>query len=96
MTAIRLPKEIKTLVRTLKRELSAEVDVELVPGDDPYPDRYRLAIVSKMFERMTHLKRQDFIWDIINKVLDREHSLAVSMVLAYSPSEMEPLTKKRS
>lgn len=96
MTAIRLPKEIKTLVRTLKQELSAEVDVELVPSEDPFPDRYRLAIVSKSFERMTHLKRQDFIWEIINRVLVREQSMAVSMVLAFSPGELEPLTKKSS
>lgn len=96
MPELRLPKEIKRLVRTLKNELSADVDVELVPSSVAFPNRYRLAIVSAKFEPMTHLKRQDLVWEIIDRVLDREQSLAVSMILAFSPREMEPLSKQKS
>lgn len=86
-----LPEQISQLVQVLKAELAAEVEVERIENLDPFPDRFRIAIVAPRFESMGQLDRQDLIWAIVDRVLSRGEVLAISMILAFSPNELEPL-----
>lgn len=76
--------ELDGLVAAIKAAFSAEVEIEQV---DP-KGRYRLGVVSASFEGMTQLQRQDAIWDLVDTKLSREASLDVSLILAYTPSEL--------
>jgi hypothetical protein len=86
---MKLPAFIEALVDALKRELPrAKVDVERVPRTN----RYRLAVVAPQFSRMRHPKRQNLLWDIVEKVLKRDELLRVSMIIAMSPAEFRSFT----
>jgi acid stress-induced BolA-like protein IbaG/YrbA len=80
---VKKPKYIERLEKALKTQLAAEVEVE-----QSAPHRYRFAVVSKKFERMRPLKRQDLIWKIVDETLDREQVLAISMILAFAPKDV--------
>ena len=95
MTQTELPEKITRVVQAIRDELGAEVDVERVQNLDPFPDRFRLAVVSKQFESVPHLERQDRLWEIVDRVLDRGESLAISMILAFSPNELEPAATQK-
>jgi len=88
-----LPASIARVVRALKADLRAKVDVERVEGEDPWPDRFRIAVVSQRFGKMPHLKRQDLLWGIVDRELSREESIAISSILAFSPNELQRAVK---
>jgi acid stress-induced BolA-like protein IbaG/YrbA len=46
-------------------------------------------VVSDRFDGMDDLDRQEAIWDILEKTLDREERRAVSIVVALTPKERE-------
>jgi stress-induced morphogen len=79
-------KQAKVLVRALEEKFGGEGDFELVNKKG----RYRFAIVSKKFEKMSQLKRQDEIWKIVDRVLPRDAVLDVSIVLAFDPADLVP------
>jgi acid stress-induced BolA-like protein IbaG/YrbA len=83
MSVEQLPAEVQSLVEILRRELKGEVEVEAVPGTN----RYRLAVVADRFEQMTQLARQDLVWEIADRVLNREQTLLISMILTFAPSD---------
>jgi acid stress-induced BolA-like protein IbaG/YrbA len=84
----RLPPAITRLKKALASEFGAVVDVQPVPGGS-LPDYFRVALVSTRFARMPHLKRQDAVWDVADRILSREEVLSVSMILAFAPNELE-------
>jgi stress-induced morphogen len=67
-----------------KRFPTAKVEAESVNGHG----RYRIAIISRQFERMPQLKRQDALWSIVDKTLPREATLDISLILAFAPKEL--------
>lgn len=77
------PKYIERLEKAFKTELRARVEVERVA-----PGRYRFAVVSKKFDRMRPLRRQDLIWQIVDETLTREQVLAISLIVAYAPKDL--------
>jgi len=80
------------LKRRLMQELKpAKVTFEKVPG----LRRYRVTIVSGRFTRKPHLKRQDVVWEIIDRHLPREALGKISLVFPYSPEERQTSTAKR-
>jgi stress-induced morphogen len=86
----KLPAPLRRLVKALRTELSAEVEAERIPGSDDLPDRFRLAVVSPKFRTMKHLRRQDVVWKIVDRVLDPDEQLSlISLILAFSPNELE-------
>jgi stress-induced morphogen len=98
MTESRLPVKLKQLVKAFKTELGAEVEVERVESPDPWPDRFRfrLAVVSPKFKEMNHLRRQELVWKIVNRILEPGEQLSIlSIILAFSPNELEPAGKQK-
>ena len=81
-----VPAAMRKLARALREEFDAEVEIEVSPGDAVTGDRFRFAVVSPRFRRIHHLKRQDLIWDVVDKLLTREEAFSVLMILAYSPN----------
>jgi acid stress-induced BolA-like protein IbaG/YrbA len=77
--------DAKALKMALKKRFAAdEVEVEKVgPGG-----RYRFAVVSSRFNRMSQLKRQDEIWKVVDSTLSRNAILGISLILAFAPREL--------
>ncbi len=46
-------------------------------------------VISDRFEDMDDLDRQDAIWDLLEKKLNREERRAVSIVVALTPKERQ-------
>ncbi|HZK82555.1 MAG TPA: hypothetical protein VFC46_15840 [Humisphaera sp.] len=79
--------EADSLAKALKRQFGGKTEYEQVDERG----RYRFAITSKRFDAMPHLKRQDEIWEIVDKVLSRDATMDVSTILAYSPADLAAL-----
>lgn len=78
------PKQVNTLKAALEKAFEAEVEAEKVADK-----RYRFSVVSPKFAKMSQLKRQDAVWNEVDKVLSKEDALGVSLILAYAPEELE-------
>lgn len=84
--------DVKTIKKLLVDAFDAtSVEEELV---DSKRGRYRFGIVASKFKKISPLKRQDNIWDEIDKAvkaqkISREAMLEISMILAYAPEELE-------
>ena len=76
--------ELKKLTIALHKKFGAEVRHEKVNGKG----RYRLEVISPKFTRMAQLRRQDAVWAVVDKVLPREATLDISLILTYSPAEL--------
>lgn len=85
------PDGIQKAVAALQRELAATVEVEKV-SDVP---RYRLGVVSQRFDGMSPLDRQDLVWNVVDGALDRREAMLLSVILAYSPTELASSTGSR-
>jgi acid stress-induced BolA-like protein IbaG/YrbA len=94
MSEEKLPRILQRLVDTLKQELGAEVEVERV-NDDGDPDRFRLGVVSQRFASMPDLKRQDLLWGIVDRLMSPRDSMVISIILAFSPEELEPASERK-
>lgn len=86
MSKKELPAEIRKVADLFRKELTARVDVEPVSGTK----RYRLAVMSKQFDKMDHLDRQDRLWDLVDQVLTKKQSRTISLILAFAPKELKP------
>ena len=75
--------QVDHLKSRLESSFSAEVDVESVGKG-----RYRLAVVSPRFNRMSHLKRQDVVWKVVDESLNRNAVMGISLILTFSPREL--------
>jgi acid stress-induced BolA-like protein IbaG/YrbA len=95
MSERRVPPKLLKVAKALKTALSAEVEIERLPMDDPWPDQFRIAVVSPRFKSLNHFKRQDLIWPIVNRILGAEELLAISVILAFSPNELEAASKSK-
>lgn len=82
---------LKKLVSALTARFGGRVehDKEVVGG----VERISLYLVSPKFKSLSHLKRQDAVWEVIDSTLSREEALQVSAVLALAPGEIESLVK---
>jgi acid stress-induced BolA-like protein IbaG/YrbA len=78
------PSELKKLVAAIKKKFPGEVRVEKVNSKG----RVRLEVISQKFTRMSQLKRQDTVWELVDQVLSREAILDVSLILTHSPAEL--------
>jgi stress-induced morphogen len=76
--------QANNLAKALKKSFGGKVDFESVNGNG----RYRFSITSKRFEKKTQLQRQDAIWKVVDEVLPRDATLAVSIILAYAPTDL--------
>jgi len=82
---INVPQFVQTLEEALKEKLrNAQVDVEKVGRTN----RFRFLVVSDRFRRMHHPKRQNLVWDIVEKVLPPQEMLRISMIITMSPDEV--------
>jgi stress-induced morphogen len=54
-------KQADSLAQALKQKFGGEIEFEAVNKQG----RYRFAIVSKRFNKMSQLKRQDEVWKIV-------------------------------
>jgi hypothetical protein len=79
-----LPDDMQRLKAAFEREMDGHVEVEEVD-----PDRFRFAVTSKRFGGVGHLQRQDLLWDIVDRELPPERTLAISLILAYDPIELQ-------
>jgi len=90
-----LPASVRKLVKAIKAEFAGEVEVERVSTGNSWPDRFRFGVVSPKFKSMRPLQRQDRLWEIVDRVMTAEESFAISVILAFSPSELEPEAKPK-
>ena len=82
---------LRKLIDALRKRFGAKVefDKEVVGG----MERFSFYLVSPRFKSLSHLKRQDAVWKVIDSVLSREEALQVSAVLVLVPGEIESLVK---
>lgn len=62
-------------------------EVEVLP-EEGSPGRYQFAVQSPKFSELTTLRRQDVVWEVIDRVLSREDTLDVVMVWTFVPGEV--------
>ena len=79
------------LVDAFKQRFGGDVESEseVVGGIE----RFSFYLVSPEFKKLSHLKRQDVVWEVIDAVLSREQALQVSAVLPVAPGEIESLVR---
>lgn len=77
-------KRAKFLAQSLEKKFGGHAEFEALER----AGQYRFAIASTRFKRMGVLKRQDKVWEVVNKILSRDESLDVSMILTFAPSEL--------
>ncbi len=78
-----LPDAIAKVRDAFEHELDAEVSVEQTA-----PARFRLDVFSPKFVGVAHLKRQDLLWAIVDRICTREESLLISVIIAFAPGEV--------
>ena len=76
--------QAKALVRALKKQFGGKAEYEAINGRGTY----RFAIVSKRFNTMRQLQRQDEVWKVVDQVLPREATLDITTILAYAPADL--------
>jgi stress-induced morphogen len=76
--------EAKSLCQKLASEFAGEATYEPVNGHR----RYRFAITSSRFDKLSHLQRQDEVWKVVDRELPREATLDISMILAFAPADL--------
>jgi hypothetical protein len=81
----RFPK--KKLTDAFHERLGADVSAtsEVIAG----VKRFSFYLVSRKFKGVSHLRRQDMAWEVVDSVLTREQALQVSAILALAPGEIE-------
>jgi stress-induced morphogen len=72
------------LLAELVRRFGGEGEAEEVN-----PGQFRFALVSPQFSGVPHLRRQDSIWEVVERVLTREQILGLTLVVAYAPEEIQ-------
>lgn len=79
------------LVDAFKARFGGQVDydTEIVGGIE----RFSFYLVSPQFKSLSHLKRQDAVWEVVDGTLSRDEALQVSAVLAVAPGEIESLAR---
>ena len=82
---------LKKLVGAFKARFGGKVEheKEVVAG----VERFSFYLVSPKFKSLSHLKRQDAVWEVVDSVLSREEALQVSAVLALAPGEIEAMAR---
>ena len=76
--------EARRLKRALEKQFGGKAEFEPVDKKG----RYRFALTSKRFEKMSHLKRQAQVWEVIDRTLSREANVDVSMILVFAPADL--------
>jgi hypothetical protein len=78
--------DVDALKAALQEQFGGDVQAECVDERG----RYRFAVISSRFESTPHLQRQDAIWEVVDRVLSREVSDDISMILAFTPKDFTP------
>ncbi len=78
--------EAQSLKLALEKQFGGQAEFEPVSR----PGRYRFAVRSKKFGKMSHMKRQDEAWKIVDRVLERDAALDISLILTFAPQDMAP------
>jgi stress-induced morphogen len=78
--------QVAKLSRALREEFGGRVEAEPINGRG----RYRVALVSEHFRKMTHVQRQDAIWKVVDEALPRDATVDISLILAFTPDELVP------
>jgi 3-polyprenyl-4-hydroxybenzoate decarboxylase len=81
------PVEAGVLAKELEKHFGGTAEFEAVNNKG----MYRFAITSSRFDNVPHLQRQDDIWEVVDKVLSRQSTLDVSMILAFSPADLSAI-----
>jgi stress-induced morphogen len=76
--------ELKKLTSALRKTFGGKVHHEKIGSGG----RYRLEVISPKFSRMSPLRRQDAVWDIVDKAIKPASSLDISLILTHSPGEL--------
>lgn len=76
-------KQANSLAEVFRDRFAADVDSEAIGKG-----RFRFAVTSAKFNKMSPLRRQDKVWSIVDEVLPREAVLDISLILALSPREL--------
>jgi acid stress-induced BolA-like protein IbaG/YrbA len=77
-------RQSRILASAFRKDFKADVEAEPQNGHG----RYRFTVVSNQFKKMSHLQRQDALWKVVDKVLPREATMDVSLIIAFTPEEL--------
>jgi len=72
--------DAEALAEKLGHRFAAHVDLEQVT-----PGRFRFTLLSKGFEGVPHLRRQDEAWAYIDTIASREISMDIWLLLTLAP-----------
>ena len=82
--------QARSLARAFLKKFGGKAEFETIA-----PGRYRFAVVSKKFNDMSHFKRQDQAWELVDELLPREATLDVSSILLFAPKDLVPQPAKK-
>ncbi len=74
--------ELSAKVRTLFNEAFAPAEVGVSTRDGIV-----LFVVSEKFEKMDDMERQEVVWGLLEKSLNRDEQRAIAIVVALTPKE---------
>jgi len=57
--------------------------------EEKNPGQFRFSLISPQFAGVPHLQRQDQVWEVIEKVLTPDEILDLTLVLTYTPEEIQ-------
>lgn len=77
---------IENIKRVLKKLSFAESEIDMKESDSGKIGGF---IVSKIFEGMSQLDRQNYIWDHLEKELNEEQHKKIRLILTLTPEESE-------
>jgi stress-induced morphogen len=67
------------LINAFKARFGSDLAVDVEANGNP--PRYEFLLTSPGFKGMSHLRRQDAVWEVIDGLLTREEALEVTGVL---------------
>ena len=79
-------KNIKEIKRVLKKLGLGELEIDMEESDSGKVGGF---VVSKMFEGMSQLERQNYIWDHLEKELNEEQHRRIRLLLTLTPEESD-------
>jgi hypothetical protein len=74
----------ETLANAFAKRFTAYVDKEEIS-----PGRFRFNVFSKHYGNISHLKRQDQAWEIVDQILTREEIDDISLILTIGPEDVD-------
>lgn len=59
------------------------------------PDRYRFELLTPAFDDVTHYQRQLRVWEVVDRTLDADAKLGITLIFPYAPADFDEERERR-